>query len=939
MENFIHVKGARENNLKNIDVSIPKNKFVVITGPSGSGKSSLAFDTIFNEGKRRYIESLSSYARQFLGGSEKPDVDSIDGLSPAISIDQKTGSNNPRSTVGTITEVNDYLRLLFARIGTPYCPNHGIEIKAQSAKEIADKIHLENMDGRIILSSIVVNKEKGTHQKILAHLLKEGYSRVIVDGEKYNLIDEIEDIKLDKNKKHTIEVIVDRIAVSNDVKPRVLSSIEIALELGKGELRCDNTKDITVYSQNFSCPKCGFTVPDLEPRLFSFNAPFGACKKCAGIGSIKEPDIDLIVPDKSLSINKGAIQMSGFREGGTYYMKMLIAFLDFNNISADVPFSSYTNNQIDMIMYGTKQDILLDYESDAMQFKKNFQYEGIANNMLRLYVETSSESRRKYLDSLMAQHVCSSCNGSRLSAEVLSVKIAGVNIHELADMPIRDGYKFLTDIKLLEEDMKIGHLIFEEIKNRYNFLINVGLDYLSLTRQATTLSGGEAQRIRLATQIGSKLTGVLYVLDEPSIGLHQRDNHRLIETLKSMRDLGNTLIVVEHDEDTMKEADYIVDIGPGSGRYGGEVIAEGTPKELMLNDESLTGQYLCGKKKVELPKKRRKQNSGYIKIKKASANNLKSVNVKIPLLNMTCVTGVSGSGKSTLVNEVLYKHAYNHFHKDLPMKAGKCASIEGFDDLKKVIQIDQNPIGRTPRSNPATYIGVFDDIRDIFAALPESKARGYKKGRFSFNVRGGRCEECEGDGIKKIEMNFLPDVYVKCSKCNGKRYNEEVLQIMYKGKSIFDILNMEVGEAYLFFENIPKIKRKFKTLVDVGLSYLQVGTPATVLSGGEAQRIKLSKELQKVTKGHTLYILDEPTTGLHTDDIKKLIEVLQKLVDSGNTMIIIEHNLDLIKVSDYIIDIGPEGGDLGGEIIASCKLEKIVDVERSYTGKYLKPLL
>ncbi len=938
MNDKIIIKGARENNLKNIDIDIPKNKLVVITGPSGSGKSTLAFDTIYAEGRRRYVESLSSYARQFLGGSEKPDVDSIDGLSPAISIDQKTGSNNPRSTVGTITEVQDYLRLLYARIGRPICPTHGIEIKSQSPKEIADKIYKQYKDKRIQLIATTVNAEKGTHVKTLEYLLKEGYTRIIINGENYNLLDEIENIKLEKNKKHTIEVVVDRVVPKSDDKPRILLSVERALEMGHGKVSVDHEGSQEIFSQNHACPHCGFTVPDLEPRLFSFNSPIGACTHCSGLGELKEPDLNLICPDQSLSLNEGAITANGFRPD-TYYFSQLKAACAHHKIDMDKPVNKLTKKEIDIIMNGSSQELDLDYKSSTMTFSKNFKFEGIGGNITRRFIETNSENQRKSLDALMANHTCRECSGTRLSKEVLSVQIGGKNIHELGEMPIRDGYDFLQAIKLTENEMIIAKMVFDEIKARYSFLINVGLDYLNLTRSAVSLSGGEAQRIRLATQIGSKLTGVLYVLDEPSIGLHQRDNDRLIDTLKGMRDLGNTLIVVEHDEDTMRAADYVIDIGPGSGSYGGEVIAHGTPKQLMKNKKSMTGDYLAGRQKIAIPEVRRKQNKGYIEIKGANANNLKNVSVKIPKNNIVCVTGVSGSGKSTLVNEVLYKNLYNMFHADLLQKAGEVKSIKGLENFKKVIDIDQKPIGRTPRSNPATYIGVFDDIRDLFASLPESKLRGYQKGRFSFNVRGGRCDECEGDGIKKIEMNFLPDVYITCERCNGKRYNEEILEVRYKGKNIADILEMEISEALEFFENLPKIKRKLNTLVEVGLGYLRVGTPATVLSGGEAQRIKLAKELQNMTRGETLYILDEPTTGLHAHDIDKLIHVLQRLVDNGHSMIIIEHNLDLIKVSDYIIDIGPEGGDRGGEIFTYGTPEEVIKHKESYTAKYLKEVL
>ncbi len=935
----IIIKGARENNLKNIDLEIPKNKLVVITGPSGSGKSTLAFDTIYSEGKRRYVESLSSYARQFLGGSEKPEVDSIEGLSPAISIDQKSGSNNPRSTVGTITEIYDYLRLLYARIGTPYCPTHGLEIKAQTPKSISDQIKEQRDGEKAQIIARVVNKEKGTHQKLLESLLKDGYNRVIVNEEKIDLLDDIDSINLNKNKKHIIDVIIDRLVIKKENSARLLTAIENALLLGHHQVYVKYTNGEEMYSSAFACPKGDFTLPELEPRLFSFNSPIGACDACGGLGELKQPSIDLIIPNQSLSISEGAIVANGFSVDSYFYSQLEAVCLDAK-IPLDKPVEELTAKQKDIILNGYDKPVMLDYVSPTMTFHKKFLYEGVAGNIKRRYMETKSERARKSLDSLMSNSTCQKCKGTRLSPEVLSVKINGKNIDETTDMSIAEGYDFFENLKLTKVQAQIGAMVLEEIKVRYKFLNDVGLNYLSLKRNATTLSGGEAQRIRLATQIGSKLTGVLYVLDEPSIGLHQRDNDKLIQTLKGMRDLGNTLLVVEHDEDTMEASDYIIDIGPAAGEYGGEIVAAGTPKQIIANKNSLTGRYLSGKEKIELPKKRRPQKKdNYLKIVGAKENNLKNVNVKIPLNNLVCITGVSGSGKSTLINQVLYKHLYNQFNKDAKIKAGACKEIQGLDKIKKVINIDQKPIGRTPRSNPATYVGVFDDIRDLFASVPESKLRGYQKGRFSFNVRGGRCEECEGDGIKKIEMNFLPDVYVTCEVCKGKRYSEETLEIKYKGKSIADVLEMSIQEAYEFFENIPKLQRKFSTLVEVGLGYLRVGTPATVLSGGEAQRIKLAKELQKVTKDNTLYILDEPTTGLHTDDIKKLEKVLQKLVDAGNSMIVIEHNLDLIKISDYIIDMGPKGGDKGGQVVVHGTPEKIIDNKTSYTAKYLKKLL
>lgn len=935
----IVIRGAKENNLKNIDLEIPKDKLVVITGPSGSGKSTLAFDTIYNEGKRRYIESLSSYARQFLGGSEKPLVDSIEGLSPAISIDQKSGSNNPRSTVGTITEIYDYLRLLYARVGKPYCPTHDLEIKAQTPKSIADKISEEKEGQRIQILARVINKEKGTHQKLLESLLKDGYSRVIINEETYDLIDDIENIKLTKNKKHIIDVVVDRLVVKKDNSSRLLTSIENALSLGHHRLFLLTDEGTEIFSSAFACPKCDFTLPELEPRLFSFNSPIGACHECGGLGQLKQPSFDLIMPNQELSINEGAIAVNGFSKDSYFFSQTEAVCIDAN-IDMDKPVKFLTNEEINILLNGYNKPIQLDYVSATMTFHKQFIYEGIAGNIKRRYIETKSERARKSLDSLMSNSMCPKCKGKRLSKEVLAVKINNKNIDDATDLSIEDGERFFTNLKLTETEAQIGEMVLEEIRARYKFLNNVGLSYLTLKRNATTLSGGEAQRIRLATQIGSKLTGVLYVLDEPSIGLHQRDNDKLINTLKGMRDLGNTLLVVEHDEDTMRESDYIIDIGPEAGEYGGQIMAVGTPKEIINNPESLTGKYLSGENKIEVPKVRRKQEKdNYLKIVGAKENNLNNVTVKLPLNNMVCITGVSGSGKSTLINQVLYTHLYNTFNKDAKIKVGECKEIQNIEKVKKVINIDQKPIGRTPRSNPATYVGVFDDIRDIYASLPESKLRGYQKGRFSFNVRGGRCEECEGDGIKKIEMNFLPDVYVTCEACGGKRYSEETLEIKYKEKSISDVLEMSILEANEFFENIPKLSRKFQTLVDVGLGYLKVGTPATVLSGGEAQRIKLAKELQKVTKDNTLYILDEPTTGLHTDDIKKLIKVLQRLVDAGNSMIIIEHNLDLIKVCDYIVDMGPEGGDKGGQVIAKGTPEKLIQSEDSYTAKYLKKLL
>ena len=930
MKDYIEIKGARENNLKNIDVNIPKNKLVVITGPSGSGKSTLAFDTIYAEGKRRYIESLNSYARQFLGGSEKPDVDVIEGLSPAISIDQKTGSNNPRSTVGTITEIFDYLRLLYARIGEPYCPKHNIKIENKSNETIKEEILLKYINEKIEILAPIIDGEKGTHQKLLDKLLQDGYTKVYIDDILYDL--SFDEINLEKNKKHKIYPVMGRFKLKKEDSVDLLIAIENANKLTNGNIIVKLEDNYQKYSTKYSCPQCDFIVPELEPRLFSFNSPFGACSQCNGLGVFKTPDIDLFVPDKTKSLNQGCIQLNGFGVD-TYYFRLLKTCCQFYDIDLDKPFNQLTAEEIYIIMYGSDQEFLFTYKSDTTNIQRMMTYEGIINNVNRRYLETSSERARKSIESIMSESVCSACNGARLSQEALAIKINDKNIYEVTNMSIAEGYEFFKNLKLTKVQKEIAKLVLLEIQSRYQFLNNVGLEYLTLSRNATTLSGGEAQRIRLATQVGSKLTGVLYVLDEPSIGLHQHDNDRLINTLKDMRDLGNTLIVVEHDDDTILNADYVIDIGPGSGKYGGEIIAKGTPQEIMKDKKSLTGKFLSQQEIIEVPKNRRKQNNGYITIKKASLNNIKNLSVKIPKNNLVCVTGVSGSGKSTLVNSILYNSVYNQLNSDAKLK--EYGLVDGIDDFKKIIRIDQKPIGRTPRSNPATYIGVFDDIRDLYASLPESQARGYLKGRFSFNVKGGRCEECEGDGIIKIEMNFLPDVYVKCEKCQGKRYNPDVLEVKYKGKNISDILEMEIIDAYEFFKNIPVIERKLKTLVDVGLGYLQLGTPATVLSGGEAQRIKLAKELAKTTLGNTLYILDEPTTGLHTSDIKKLVSILQNLVDKNNTMIIIEHNLELIKTADYIIDLGPYGGNRGGKIIANDVPEKIIKNQDSLTAKYL----
>ncbi|MBM4760835.1 excinuclease ABC subunit UvrA [Bacillus sp. B15-48] len=933
----IIVKGARAHNLKNIDVTIPRDKLVVITGLSGSGKSSLAFDTIYAEGQRRYVESLSAYARQFLGQMDKPDVDSIDGLSPAISIDQKTTSRNPRSTVATVTEIYDYLRLLFARVGHPICPHHNIEISSQTIEQMVDRILEYPERTKMQILAPVVSGRKGMHVKILEDIKKQGYVRVRIDGEMYDVGEEIE---LDKNKKHSIEVVIDRIVVKEGVAARVADSLESALKLGEGKVLVDVIgEEELLFSENHSCPICGFAIGDLQPRMFSFNNPFGACPECDGLGVKMEVDVDLVIPNKELSLKQHAVA-PWEPVSSQYYPSLLDAVCNHFGIDQDVPIKDLPKDQLDKILYGSGDErIYFRYENDFGQLRENYvQFEGVLRNVERRYKETSSDFTREQMEKYMGELACHSCKGYRLKPESLAVLIAGHHIGELTALSIGEAYQFFNQLQLSEKEMQIGKLIFQEIKERLGFLMNVGLDYLTLYRAAGSLSGGEAQRIRLATQIGSRLTGVLYILDEPSIGLHQRDNDRLIYTLKQMRDIGNTLIVVEHDEDTMLAADYLIDVGPGAGAHGGEIVSSGTPMEVMKDPASLTGQYLEGKRFIPLPIERRKGNGRYIEIKGAKENNLKNVNVKFPLGTFTAVTGVSGSGKSTLINEILQKTLAMKLHR-AKSKPGAYREINGIEHLDKVIDIDQSPIGRTPRSNPATYTGVFDDIRDVFASTNEAKVRGYKKGRFSFNVKGGRCEACRGDGILKIEMHFLPDVYVPCEVCHGKRYNRETLEVKYKGKSIADILDLTVEDALEFFSNIPKIKRKLQTIHDVGLGYVTLGQPATTLSGGEAQRVKLASELHRRSTGKTLYILDEPTTGLHVDDISRLLVVLQRLVENGDTVLVIEHNLDVIKAADYITDLGPEGGDKGGMIVAAGTPEQIADVPESYTGTYLKPIL
>ena len=938
MTDKIIIKGAREHNLKNIDLEIPRNKLIVMTGLSGSGKSSLAFDTIYADGQRRYMESLSSYARMFLGQMEKPDVDSIEGLSPAISIDQKTTSKNPRSTVGTVTEIYDYLRLLYARIGIPHCPVCGREIKQQTVDQIVDKLFELEEGTKIQLLAPIARGRKGTYVKELDNARRSGYVRVRIDGNMYDLSEEI---ILDKNKKHNIEIVVDRLGIKDGIKSRLTDSIETVMSLSGGMLAVDVIGgEEMLFSQSYACPEHNISIEELNPRMFSFNNPFGACPKCTGLGTFSRIDPDLIVPNKDLSIRQGAIKASGWNTltEGSIAMMYYNGIAKKYNISLDTPFKDLPKEAADAFLYGTKDRLelqIIDSFGGGVRYSK---FEGIINNLERRYKESSSEYSKSEIADCMNEINCPECKGERLKKESLSVTVGGINIIDFTKFSISEALDFINNLKLTEREMMIGERILKEIRERLGFLKSVGLEYLTLSRSSGTLSGGESQRIRLATQIGSSLMGVLYILDEPSIGLHQRDNDKLIETLKHLRDIGNTLIVVEHDDDTMLAADHIVDIGPGAGVNGGEVIFSGTVDELLKSENSVTGQYLSGKKKIPLPEKRRKGNGNYLIIKGAAENNLKKINVKIPLGELICVTGVSGSGKSSLVNEILYKHLAAKLNR-AKIRAGKFKSIEGLENLDKVICIDQSPIGRTPRSNPATYTGVFTDIRELFAQTSDAKTHGYGAGRFSFNIKGGRCEACEGDGIKKIEMHFLPDIYVPCEVCKGKRYNRETLEILYKGRSIYDVLEMTVDEGVKFFENHPKILRKLKTLQEVGLGYIKIGQPATTLSGGEAQRVKLSTELSKRATGKTIYILDEPTTGLHTADVHKLIEVLQKLADTGNTVLVIEHNLNVIKVADHIIDLGPEGGTGGGTVVAYGTPEEVAECSQSYTGKYLKSYL
>lgn len=933
----IVIKNARVNNLKNVSIELPKNKLIVMTGVSGSGKSSLAFDTIYAEGQRRYVESLSAYARQFLGGSEKPDVDSIEGLSPAISIDQKTTNKNPRSTVGTVTEIYDYLRLLYARIGVPYCPNHHIPITSQSIEEMTNQVLKLDERTKIKVLAPVVYGEKGTQKDLLDKLKKDGYVRVRIDGVEHDLEEEI---NLEKNKKHSVEVIVDRLIIKEGIRSRLYESIETSTKLAHGKVVIDvvDGKEF-IMSENYACPHCDFSLPELEPRMFSFNAPFGACPDCNGLGIKLKIDEDLIVRNKNASINDGAIVTLNITDENNINYTELFTVCQYYGIDMNAPFKKLDRKDIDILFYGSPHAIEFNYVARNGNTRTTVKpYEGIITNLERRYMETKSGWIRDWIENFMTELPCPSCHGARLNEDVLEVLIGGKNIYEVTKLSIRDLHKFFNNLKLSKEHAEISKLIIKEIDSRLSFLINVGLEYLTLDRAAGTLSGGEAQRIRLATQIGSRLTGVLYVLDEPSIGLHQRDNNRLINSMLEMRDLGNTLIVVEHDTDTMLASDYLVDIGPLAGTHGGEVIAKGTPEEVMKNKNSITGKYLTGELKIDVPKKRRKGSKKYLEVKGAKENNLKNINVKIPLGTFTCVTGVSGSGKSTLVNEIIYKSVSNNLYKNKE-RAGSYREIKGLENIDKVIDISQSPIGRTPRSNPATYTGVFDDIREVFTNTKEAKMRGYDKGRFSFNVKGGRCEACWGDGVKRIEMHFLPDVYVPCEVCGGTRYNRETLDVKYKGKNIYDVLEMTVEEALEFFENIPKVRNKLQMLMDVGLSYIKLGQSAPTLSGGEAARVKLAKELQKKPTGKSLFILDEPTTGLHTHDIKKLLAILNRIVDNGDTVLVIEHNLDVIKVADYIIDLGPEGGDNGGQIVAKGTPEQIVKVKESYTGQFLEPLL
>ena len=943
MNDYIKIKGARANNLKNVDIEIPRNKLVVMTGVSGSGKSSLAFDTIYAEGQRRYVESLSSYARQFLGQMDKPDLDYIQGLSPAISIDQKTGSRNPRSTVGTVTEIYDYMRLLWARIGKPHCPKCGKEIRQQTIDQIIDQLMLLPEGTKLMILAPVVRARKGEYVKVFEDARRSGYVRVRVDGSMYELSEEI---KLDKNKKHTIEVVVDRVVIKDGIMRRLADSVETAASLANGLVIADVVSENRqiLFSQNYACPDCGISIEELTPRMFSFNTPYGACPKCDGLGMQLLVDPDLIIPDDSLSINGGAIKATGWGSGADSIAAMYYnALAEKYGFTLDTPISELPDGVKDILLYGSKGEKLdLSYERErknssfAGKFSRPF--EGICKNLERRYFETQSPAMRAEIEECMSEVTCPECHGQRLRKEALAVTVGGINIARMGDMSVTEAIEFVESLELSEKEHIIADRIIKEIKARLGFLKNVGLQYLSLSRGAATLSGGESQRIRLATQIGAALTGVLYILDEPSIGLHQRDNEKLLKTLEDLRDLGNTLIVVEHDEDTMRAADYIVDIGPGAGVHGGNVVAAGTVEDICACPDSLTGQYLSGKRKIPVPAERRKTDKGFIQISGAAEHNLKNIDIDIPKGVITCVTGVSGSGKSSLVNEILYKTLALKKNR-AKVKPGKCAGISGIDDIDKVIDIDQSPIGRTPRSNPATYTGLFNDIRELFASTEDARLRGYNSGRFSFNVKGGRCEACKGDGVQKIEMHFLPDVYVPCDVCKGKRYNRETLEVRYKGKNINDVLNMTVEEACTFFENLPKLKTKLDTLYEVGLGYVTLGQSSTTLSGGEAQRVKLATELSRRSTGSTVYILDEPTTGLHMADVHKLIGIIDRLADAGNTVVIIEHNLDVIKTADYIIDLGPEGGDGGGTLVFAGTPEECAACEDSYTGQFLKKML
>lgn len=933
--NKIVIKGAKENNLKNIDLTIPRDKMVVITGLSGSGKSSLAFDTIYAEGQRRYVESLSSYARQFLGQMEKPNVEYIEGLSPSISIDQKTTSKNPRSTVGTVTEIYDYLRLLYSKVGTPYCPVCGKEITSQTVDQMVDKVMSYEERTRLQVLAPIVSGKKGEHKKLLENMRKEGYIRAVIDGEMYELS---EDIKLSKTKKHDIDVVIDRIIVKEGIESRLTDSIEQGLRLADGVIKISIIDgEELLLSSKLTCPEGHVSYEEIEPRSFSFNNPYGMCEECNGIGHHLKIDPDLVIPNYNLSFEQGAVDPFATSKPGTYYYEMIKAVLDKHKFPIDKPFKEAPKKMIDEILYGTKDEITISFESHFSGFKRyRGRFEGVVNNLDRRY-RSASDNMKDRIGEYMTEIECSKCKGKRLKDKYLSIKIEDKNIIDITDMPITESYEWFTNLKLTGAKEVIAHDIVKEIKNRLKFLDDVGLGYLTMSRSSGTLSGGESQRIRLATQIGSALVGVVYVLDEPSIGLHQRDNNKLLEALRSLTDIGNTLIIVEHDEDTMRMADYIVDIGPGAGIHGGHVVAEGTIDDIIKVEDSITGQYLSGKKKIKIPSTRREP-KGFVKVKGAKENNLKNIDVDFPLGVLTCVTGVSGSGKSSLVNEILYKVLAKELNR-AKAKPGKFKDIEGIEQLDKVIQIDQSPIGRTPRSNPATYTKVFDSIRDLFASTNEAKMRGYKKGRFSFNVKGGRCEACKGDGTVKVEMHFLPDIYVPCEVCHGKRYNRETLQVKYKGKNIYDVLDMTVEEGVEFFKNIPSIANKLQTLNDVGLGYIKIGQPSTELSGGEAQRVKLATELSKRSTGKTIYILDEPTTGLHTADIHKLVKVLDMLVEQGNTVIVIEHNLDVIKTADYILDLGPEGGSGGGTLIAKGTPEEVAKVKKSYTGQFLKDIL